>query len=411
MIDYVKILVIHIDITQLLELPFLEFKTVFSEKTGELSSKKVAEYKFCKITVFDNGIVLFTGSIHKFLNELEGIKSPNHKINKPYKGFNGNDFNLEGIIEVREHLKNLFDCRPENLIFQNIELGVNIKTPFNPKLILDGLILHKGAGFEYRFVRSYAQSIHSKFIFKIYDKGLQYGMSENTLRVELKITKMKEVEKIGIKTFADINEKTLEKSANLLLSRWNEILLFDSTVKKKELTKREKEMLSNYSNPRFWINELKPNHRDRHKKRLIKIISEHSDNIQKEIYNLIEDKCVIINRLPDNKMCVINNHSNIEDIDTQTKPTPHKKCPVTRIDISMQHKDSFLLSHTGLKYLYNNNRKLFEEVKQRFLYPKYKDADFQTQIREIAHCIRDKWRTQLKRYPKHQMRLFKININ
>ena len=55
------------------------------------------------------------------------------------------------------------------------------------------------------------------------------------------------------------------------------------------------------------------------------------------------------------------------------------------------------------------NKKLFEEVKQRFIYKKYKDADFDIQIREIAHSIRDKFRTQSKRYPKHQKKLFNIN--
>ncbi len=404
MIDYIKILVIKIDVQRLLNLPFLEFNMEVSERTGELSSKKVAKYNFCKITIFDNGVVLFTGSIHKLWNELKGVKAPNHFLKKEYKGFNGNDFNLTKIIEVREHLENLFDCRPKNLIFQNIEFGVNIRIPFNPKKILNGLLLHKGVSFEFRLKGNYAQSMHSLFIFKIYNKGIQYGMIDDILRVELKVTKMKEIEKSGIKTFADINEVTLNRMTSLLLSRWNEILLYEFTIRKKELTKIENQKLSQYSNPRYWENELKPNHRDRHKKRLRKITSQHSDNIQSQIYQLIKEKCVMINRLPENRGCVINYSSYIEGIITQITPVINKSCLITGLDISMQKKDSFLLSHTGLKYLYGMDRKLFEEVKQRFLYKKYKDADFETQIREIAHCIRDKFRVQLRRYPKHQIR-------
>ena len=99
MIDYVKILFRDIDVIRLLSLSCLDFKTEVSESTGELSSKKVADYKFCKITILNNNIVLFTGSIHKLWNELQGIKAQNHRGQK-YRGFNGNMFTINNIIEV-----------------------------------------------------------------------------------------------------------------------------------------------------------------------------------------------------------------------------------------------------------------------------------------------------------------------
>ena len=70
--------------------------------------------------------------------------------------------------------------------------------------------------------------------------------------------------------------------------------------------------------------------------------------------------CVIFNRTTDSLNGVINNTSSIGLIIPQLK---HIVCPVTGINISMQKGSSFLLSHTGLKYLYNTARKLYEAIK------------------------------------------------
>ena len=63
-----------------------------------------------------------------------------------------------------------------------------------------------------------------------------------------------------------------EGSKDLLLERFDEVVYFDNTINKKYLSKFQKEQINNYSNPRYWIDTLEPNHRDRHKKRLAKII-------------------------------------------------------------------------------------------------------------------------------------------
>ena len=51
-------------------------------------------------------------------------------------------------------------------------------------------------------------------------------------------------------------------------------------------------------------------------------------------------------------------------------------------------KQSILLSHTGLKYYYKNDKITFEQIKNKYLSSLWSKSDYQTQIKEIAHNIR-----------------------
>jgi hypothetical protein len=55
----------------------------------------------------------------------------------------------------------------------------------------------------------------------------------------------------------------------------------------------------------------------------------------------------------------------------------------------MQKNDSILLSHTGLKHYYKTDKKIFEQVKRKYLSKVWINSDLETQIKEIAHNIRN----------------------
>jgi hypothetical protein len=410
MIDYTKIYLLNINIPKLLQSSVLDFKSEISQTTGEIDERVlVAEYHFCKITIKtiktenepNRTHVIFTGSIHKMWNSLNDIVAPNYNPNKTYNGFNGNLFTINDVLEMRKHLENLLDCDASQMVFQNIELGVNTTIEFNPKLFLKGLLYHKNQLFEYSHFGNYAQVIHQWFILKIYNKSHQYKMNGDVLRVELKIMKMIEVEHIGINTFADINQATLQKAKTLLLKRFDEVMHYDYTIDKSKVSKLKLEQLKSYSNPRFWIEDLKPNHRDRHKKNLKAITLQFSKNLHQQIRNDIVQKCVILNKLSQNPICSIINTSSIM-INTTQKPLkkPLKNnlnfevkksrfCKITGVDISMQKEDSFLLSHTGLRYYFETDKNVFEQIKKQYLPKLWNTADFETIIREIAHNVRN----------------------
>ncbi|MBP1840401.1 hypothetical protein [Formosa algae] len=339
MIDYVKILFNNVDVNYLCSLPFLDFETVVNSNTGELSTKKTANYHFCKIVIYESEIVLFTGSIHKFYNSIKEVKAPNYKENGTYKGFNGNQFNINNIIEVRQHLKTLFNCKPHQMIFQNIEFGINSTPVFNPQLFIKGLLFHKGKLFEFKYNEHFSQVKHQRYLLKIYNKSNQYQMKENTLRVELKIIKTEFLKETGIRTFEDVSVQTMNKAKELLLKAFDEVVYYDYTVEKKNLTERQKVSLKLFSNPRYWIYELNPKDRDRPKKKLKDFILKYSQNLQREIRQNIIVKCVIINRLSEPSKCVIINTSNIGLNITHKALTKHNEKRSITATVLSKEKD------------------------------------------------------------------------
>ena len=220
-------------------------------------------------------------------------------------------------------------------------------------------------------------------------------MDANTLRVELKIIKTEFLKQTGIRTFEDVNTRSLNDATKLLLRSFKEVVYYDYTIIKKNLSNREKQNANNYSNPRYWLYNLKPQHRDRHKKKLRDIILRHSQNLHSKISQDITNKCVTINQFTQQGERVIINSSYIE-LNTTQKHSKKKDalCKVTRLDISMQKIDSTMLSHTGLKFYYNTNKKEFNIVKNKYLSKKWTNASIDIQIREIAHNIRNKSNNQ-----------------
>jgi len=80
----------------------------------------------------------------------------------------------------------------------------------------------------------------------------------------------------------------------------------------------------------------------------------------------------------------------------------------------MQKKGSFLLSITGLKYYFNTDKKIYNEIKRQYLTDKWQKSSFDIQIKEIAHNIRNIRNNQKVKqsrlYPKHQTYLFRMGL-
>ncbi|MFV8371418.1 hypothetical protein [Flavobacterium sp. LB2P74] len=252
-------------------------------------------------------------------NELNGIKAPNYSKNKPYKGYNGNQFNINNILDVRRHLEKLFNCNSKQMVFHGVEFGVNTTPIFNPKLFVKGLLYHRNSEFQFSYYRNTALAEHQRWRFKIYSKSFQYEMEQYVLRIELKIVKMEDINcridnkgkanknYVGIKTFADVRESTIKKAKELLLKRFDEVMYYDYTINKKTLSGTNLKNIENYSNQNYWINDLESNRRDRPKNNLKSIIIKNSDNLHQQIRNNIIERCVINNRLSESSKCVIIN--------------------------------------------------------------------------------------------------------
>lgn len=400
-LDYVRFKILNPDTSKLLRSKSLDFKGEYSESTGEIfQNKLIAEFHFCKVEVYKSGSVYFSGSIHKLYNSLHNILAPNYNKTRHYKGYNGNQFNLSNIIEIRNYLSQLLHCKPKQMLFKNIEVGFNLPLPFNPQKFLTGLLYHNGTQFEHSRNKRLWVAYKNDYRIKIYNKGEQYKLNCHTLRYEIHYDRMK-----AIKTFGDINRNTLSKAHELTIKEYCKIVYYDNTIRKKELSKPQQKAIKNYSNVRYWMEILKPTKRDKPKKKLNEIILNHSDNLKQIILQEISKTGVIITQqyIPKkNKTGVIITYS-IKGVNIT--PTVQRICPVTGVNISMQKDSSKLLSNTGLRWLFSNNKKEFNKWVDILLtgnYNKYEKDIFS----KLSKQIRNRYYNNYDLYNSNQLKIW-----
>jgi hypothetical protein len=356
--------------------PLLDFYDNINLSTGEIKTTnrlgntitpyKNAFYNGLEFRIYDTGTITLSGSLHKYWNN---------------GAHNYNDFNLDALKSVLKDLNTKFNIVPENCILKCLEIGINVVPPMPTNEILNYCFLHKTLPFEYKHNSDegrYKQVQHSQYIIKIYNKALHYkskGFDINTeiLRFEIKYLKMQKLNEREIYNLSDLMNYGLRNFKSELLNEFNNILFYDNTIQSKSKS------LTNYKNPIYWTELLSKNQKDLfnyHRKNLKNITSQSSDKMQFQIAEIMSNKIDFLN-------------TNTTQIDPLTIRSKRVVCQVTNIDISMQKDNSILLSHTGLKHYFKNDKKVFEQIKRRYLSKRWSSADFDTQVKEIAHNIRN----------------------
>lgn len=404
MIDFGKYDLLGIAPGNLEQNTLLDFHYKVNSNTGELGKYKNAYFKGLEFKIYEpttaNPVQRITieGSLHKYWNN---------------GAHNFNDFGINEIDEVVKDLNNKFGITPKNCILRQLEIGVNIDAPLRTKTVLKQCLLHKTNRLKWIFTKdegNYIQAQHQRQILKIYDKRTHYekkgfNISKEILRIEVKYRKMIELNAKGIFTLQDLLTYGLENFIPVLLKKWQEVIFYDFKAIKG--TQYEQ----TYSNPNYWDN-LTYEGLKYHRANLNKLLQLHPDNLKFKIAKLIKDKAEIlntstteINPLSIRLITVVGTPGN-NDLNRQF-------CKVTGFNISMQRDDSILLSHTGLNYYYKTDRKIFDEVKRKYLTGLWVNEDHNTQIKEIAHNIRNRHNTikrkQERIYKSNQTRLFSLN--
>lgn len=441
MIDGIKAILTD-NLDQVRNNPLLDFVVPVSLKDGDIKTNKypVANYRGLQFIDRVNNIEL-KGSIHKFSNQGE---------------HNYNDFGLNEINETVYQLANILKIVTNKTKLTNLEVGVNLELDYDPNKFLNSLIIHRGKRFNYRerWNMFYKECIHQQFYIKIYNKGAQYSLVKNVLRVEVKYIKMERINGLGIRHISDLTDKTkLLKLRDELFRVFNEILIGDFSVSTEGLNFRDKLLFAKGHNPDFWI-ESKPlseNYilRDKDKLykkdiriyerkqvRFIQLLKRTGAIHRKEnVRELLESK---IDYLLDksgskeilkkrgemtikplliqpvkieflNKVTWGNDHCiNEESNNSLNDKTwgndsllyrvknshkgnrPERKCVVTDLDISMQKEESEFLCTTGIKYYKRYNPDIWLQLSQR-LSPKWQNCSEEIQLREIHHSIRNEY--------------------
>jgi hypothetical protein len=406
LIDFIKIKINDLHSSILEASTLLDFFDNINLSTGEIKTTnkygnkviphKKASYKSLEFRIYETGTITLSGSLHKYWNS---------------GAHNYNDFDLDAFRWVLKDLNTTFNIVAENCILRCLEIGVNIIPPIATNHFLDYCFLHKTLPFEYKHNSDegkYKQVKHSQYIIKIYNKALHYkknfrDIETEILRFEIKYTKMQKLNERGIYNLNDLLNYGLHNFKNELLKEFNNILFYDNTIQSKSKS------LPNYKNPIYWTDLLKKPTKTnyyKHKGILKNLTSQNSDNVQLQITGIMSDKIDFLNRRgakidpliilsitaplnKNNTSIYFDKLDSFEHSQINSIVSKDILCEVTNINISMQKDNSILLSHTGLKHYYKTDKKVFEQIKRKYLSKRWFNSDLETQIKEIAHNIRN----------------------
>jgi hypothetical protein len=249
MIDFVNatIPVTHEKLAQLSH-SYIDFDYSYETNDDGVLLGGKASYRNCEVTLkpneFGNLKATFKGSLHYWHN---------------YPDINHDDFKFEAVSTTIDNICELFEVRPEQCGLIQVEYGVNIS--FDPAMVIDWCIAHNRNMFEVKKTAqkhiSYCEA--QRFTLKVYDKQRQRkyidrrrdrklydercneGVYDSPiLRIENKARQRKYLNDKGIYTLADL--KSTEKMnliANDLITKWNGVIFYDSSIDLDKLTTRE----------------------------------------------------------------------------------------------------------------------------------------------------------------------------
>ena len=326
-----------------------------------------------KIKVYENNKIFISGSLHKYSND----------------GFHNYDsFTYLRFLEVVEKIKERFGIEPKHLRILCLEHGYNITPPIDPDLIIDHLIKHRNKDCEILLSNDrarYKQFKHNNYILKIYNKGKQYDRKDLILRIENKQTNWSEFRKnFGITTLEDFMAFDKTTFVDSLLTKWNDVLFYDPTIKGND-------KYIKYRDVNFW-NELRATVSRKtyciHVNRLKELNATKGKDVQRLVSDLILEKAKSMRG------------GNV------LQGFAKKYCKLTGIEIHNQRKESFLLSHQGLKYILTNDPDKYRTLEMRYLSGKWVTSSSQTKIKEIAHNIRTRFTRTQQRFVPNQLTIF-----
>jgi len=339
-------------------------------------------------------------------NELKISFFPHYYFNDNLH--NANDFKVIDCINVISEFKNTFKIDWEKLRVINIEFGINVLSPIDVKDLIMFLAYHNQNEFrtdvQYPYskksylVNKRSQRPNDYKTIKAYAKGIQFPdfCDINTFRFEIKSDQSKYINKLGIFTLNDLLKVDVyERFSDKLILEFKDVLLLNDDDDDSNLTLKEQSKFREYLHPNFWYRIKQDNKRNtfnKEKTKYYKLLHKTGNYLKKQLEKIIFDKLEYLKSGAVSTPQLNIKSSAVSSIIYSGIGTQYKNtiCKVTGLDISMQKDDSILLSHSGLRFYYDKNNIVFEQIKKRYLSKRWSSSDFETQIKEIAHNIRNK---------------------
>lgn len=136
----------------------------------------------------------------------------------------------------------------------NLEFGVNIETDVSVSSIIQSLLTFKKETFNKFKVRNFGRYCSkTEYEVKIYDKGMEYVLPYQLLRFEVKFTKMRKLNQLGIYSLADLQKKESVRSLiTILTDTWQQVHMIDSSIEQTGLSKGDINLLKKCQEPGYW---------------------------------------------------------------------------------------------------------------------------------------------------------------
>lgn len=289
-LDYFRGEILTPDINSFLDNRLLNFTQPFNVDTGEIGTSKSrtgavkkphrwAEYKNMVFNYYpENGRVFISGSLHKFYNNGK---------------HNHDQFTKDNFKCALMALNDSFGITPDKVRITSLEWGVNIGTPIPVNLILDHCFFINHKRITQDFVDNRQAKYHlanfDEYNIKLYNKSIQFNLSDEILRIE---RKQKDFKKFADKqdmqpTLQGLIDSGFKGMAETLLNDWQRVLFVDP-----ELSKHPKYL--KYSNPKFWENKRKLKSGNqiiaRHRKELRELNKTQGGNYHNAITQILTSK-------------------------------------------------------------------------------------------------------------------------
>lgn len=353
-------------------------------------------------------------------NELKISFLPHYYFNNNLH--NANDFKVIDCVNMILDFKNTFEIDLECLKIINLEFGINIVSPIDIKDLIMFLAYHNQNEFrtdnEYPYSKkSYRINKQNKpndyKIIKAYAKGIQFPdfCDRNTFRFEIKSDQSKYYNPYGIFNLNDLlNIDVYTMLSTKLIEEFNKVLILDDTIDFSNLNPKQQSELKEYLHPNFWYRLKQDSQRNKFNKektKYYKLLDKTGNHLKKQLENIIIDKLEYLKSGADSTPLLKTKTDAFSTLYNNGIGTNNKTtiCRVTGLDISMQ-KESLYLSHSGLKYYFENDIETFDKLKNNHLPKLWSNSDFEIQIKELAHNIRTKSNNrknkQIRIYPKQQ---------
>jgi hypothetical protein len=324
-----------------------------------------------------------------------------------------------------------------------LQIGINLTVDFNPSEFLNYLIIHRGKPFTRQTgkKKDYTECEHEQFYIKIYNKGLQYGLSKNILRIEVKFRKMEIPNRLGIPVLSDLLDVSKIKKLNeKFLDIFEEILIGGHIVTHEKLSNRDRLLFANGHNPNYWqqvipksddytIGSKSKEYKKARKKyetqlsRFKTLVKVTGANYRKMLVRklIIEKSNILLTNTAEKENQTSKLDKKMGEIDLHQLPEKHqinhptknikmgeidpllysvklppsekpdkRKCKVTKLDITMQKENSEFLCTSGIKYYKKNHPEKWLKLWRR-LSPRWHGCSEDVQICEIHHSIRNEY--------------------